>query len=188
MEFDYSKLKFRVDLVPLEQDAAKQFPELANRFSEYAHKIAELDIPLDKMIRYAVLCYSETSPLVRMIDDILMRKKKALELIEYKHDELSGTISNATIAHALIQFLKFENHARHMSLMMYHETMAKCQADMLVTKGTERKQTLEAMEKLQNMIDKLAATHYKEDEELDNFSDSFQILEKRKIFPEEQLA
>lgn len=186
MEFDFGKLKCKVNTVPLDSNVATHFPELATHFREYASAIEELGIPLDKMIRFAVLCYSETSPLVTMIDDLSMRKKKALELIEFDHEELSSPINNSVIAHAVIQFLKFENHSRHMNLMMYHESMGKCHADLLLTKGATRKQTLEAMEKLQNMIDKLSATHFKDDEELDNYSDSFQIQEKRKIFPEEQ--
>lgn len=186
-KLDYSKCKWQIQDVPLDKDIAVFYPELAQVFLEHTKRLIALEINMNIFMRFVVLVYHINSPLVILYDDILVRKRKALILLEQDStDNILLRPLSEEIGYAVIQFLKFENNIKYKKKVMYEEALSKYQLDLINAIGTDRKSLPDAIETLENLINKTEKDLYRGDDELKDYSESFEIVEARKIFPEEQ--
>lgn len=180
---DYSKMKWQVQM-DIGKDARTFFPDLADIFKEHIKAIERINISANIFMRYVVLVYHQYSPFLD-IDDIAARKRKVLALLEQDtQDNILLKPFTADIAYAVLQFLKFEYNSKYKKKVFYEELLAKNQIDLM--ENTMKKTDLDSIEKLESMISKLSGETNAGDEELDNFAEAFTVMEKRKIFPEEQ--
>lgn len=180
---DYSKMKWRCDK-DINKDVRQVYPDLALIFKEHIKKIESLNISVNIFIRYVVLTYHQYSPYIE-IDDIAARKRKVLSFLEQDtQDNILLKPFTADIAYAVLQFLKFEHSSKYKKKVFYEELLAKNQAELM--ENQLKKTDLDSIEKLEQMISKLSGETNAGDEELNDFAESFDVIQKRKIFPEEQ--
>ena len=84
---DFSKLKYRVDTIPVNKSVITQYPDLGR----YAHKFADQgDMPNeltpDFVMRYIILMYCPGSPGVEEIPELNKRKAWALRFLNVEPD------------------------------------------------------------------------------------------------------
>ncbi len=195
---DFSKLKFRIDLIPQEELIFTRYPEIADILVEYLEKLEETPIGADKAARYIIYTYSKTSPLVdKMLEEVNHRKLKAFQLagVVLNEDEVVDQFvqdvlknENKTVNYAIIQYLKFTEGRRHFAMVQQIEAYYNFHLDLnTADKGTDKKSTIAAINDLEASISKLSEAHFSMDEELSNFVASFNITENRRITPEDEV-
>lgn len=188
MELDFSKMKWAIHAVPVDKDVLTFIPELRYMFAEHLNKIHDAGLNPNIIIRYIIYIYHEHSPFVFKIDDILMRKKMAMQKAGAEiTEEIQAVINNEVdaVCHAAIQFAKFENNIRRMALML--QTEAYYYWNMELVKGSS-KVDVKKLRELRQEIDTLTLQLFKGDTEITNFVGSAKVLEDRAIFPEDVVA
>jgi len=194
MNFD--KLRWRIDKVSAQDKVADIFPQIGIIFDGTLKNQA---IKEDILHRYIIYCYHQNSPLVeKMLEDVRRRKIKAFELAglelgkEADIDECAGEIiknENTEVGRAILQFLKFEDSVGHMQIVLQTEALYQYNHELIdAKKGTDKTSTVKAITDLTNLLDKVKSKHYRGDDELINFVASTQILENRRITPEDEVA
>lgn len=191
----FDKLKWRIDKTS--GKVTDEFPDLAEIFAEtnLSNEIIDEDI----LHRYIIYAYHKNSPLVEnMLEDVKRRKIKAFELAGLKlgtdadTDESVNEIiknENTEVGRAVLQFLKFEDSVGHMQLTLQVEALYQYNHELIdAKKGTDKTATVKAISDLTVLLDKTKSRHFRMDDDLINFVASAQVIEGRRITPEDEVA
>lgn len=186
---EYAPMKWRIDQVPKEIRVTDRFPELETTFREYMNDLATNELSADTVIRYIVYCYHKNSPLVKKISNIAQRKQEAW--IQSGADpkctdakDISDH-SNEKIAYAIIQFLIFERDTDYLTLTYRKEAYHRLNMEMANGKTKFAASTYTSLRDLEADIERLSNKATSGDPELISSFPAFQIIEQRKLSPED---
>ena len=79
---DYKEILYPVHTLKMGVDIFDSFPKLLD-YEEFGVRLPA-SLPLDKVFKYIVYTYDQKSPFVRQIDDLIQRKKEAIQEAGYK--------------------------------------------------------------------------------------------------------
>lgn len=198
---DFSKMKWRIDLVPLNEQVMDKFDDLRVIYEEAVSLyLGKLNVPLsaDVIMRMVVYAYHIKSPYA-IETNIHIRRQRALIEAGIKFtdakpsDDIVGVIMgiNPFINYLALHFCKFENNMKWMTLCNKLDLL---QDSILLMKeesgGTEKKSATDIFNvKLRNenlidgirgQIEQLSAQVFINDADLINYAYSARILEQRK--------
>ncbi len=193
---DFTKLKWRINEIPFEVKITEVYPELAEIFKEHIQPLEDLG-SFDIFARYIIYCYHKGSPLIaKMLEDVRARKRKALDLAGVDltaegNQELINSILNnecEAVGYAVLQFLKFENSIGHLQICLQTEALCQYNYELIdAKKGADKTQTVKAISDLTTLLDRIKAQHFKMDNDMGDFTASYQIIENRRITPEDEV-
>lgn len=188
-EWDFSKMRWRIDVVPEDKDVCTYIPELKKMFYDFIAPITEAGLDPNVIIKYIIYIYHEHSPFVSNIDDIITRKKMAMKKAggDIRNKLIQMVMANEVdvVCYAAIRFAKFENNIRHMALMFHTEAYYYWNMEMI--RGSN-KVDVKKLKDLRQEIDMLTMQLFKGDDDIINFVGSAKVLEEKPIFPEDVVA
>lgn len=211
MAYDFDKMKWNINNVPLDRNVLDEIPELKEIFSTIIPQIKKVKgITSDKLIRYIIYVYHQRSPLALNEQNIIKRKVDALKLIGLVPEKLTDLVANKNVEanYAKMHFLKHENNFDWVEFCQYTEiyysvmnaltdenaeTGNKSAADIAKAKLGAVKE----MKVIKNEIDNLSISLFRNDVDirekgykgLSNFGASFLEEEKRMmVLPEDFVA
>jgi len=138
---DFDGLRFRVDkILTKDYDPIQKFPELAI-YPEFSDEIVgELKKDLGKIFTYIVYTYDYKSPFVIYSDNIIKRKKEALENSGFGWSRQTGkysaiaedmiTCKNKAINLMVIRYCRILRNNDWMTLVGFEEALARQIAEM----------------------------------------------------------
>lgn len=191
MELDFSKMKFRIDTVPLDKEVLVYFPELKDIFLEFIDKLQAVDAPTDFLLRYIIYTYHQHSPFQK-IEDFFVRKKTAMihaGATPLPGGDLSETMNaiinneSVEVVDCAIQFMKFERNMKFMSLSVQREAWCNLHRDLLLGKNVEGR-----IAALTETISTLESEMFSGENELGNFVAANKVVANRIISPEQYVA
>lgn len=121
---DFSKMRWRIDKIPLTNNVLDRIPELAALFSTATAKLSDFSLMKgDLLIRYIVYVYHQKSPFAMDEQNIVQRKINVLRELKQDPVKLGKLISNNdAVANSLkLHFLKFENSTDWLEICQYLE-------------------------------------------------------------------
>jgi hypothetical protein len=196
---DFASMKWRIDLVPMNDKVRDTLPDVADIFLEFS-KFSTTSLSNDILIRFIVFCYHRKSPFVEKIDNIIERKVAVLNYLkvvdnEGKYpDDIQKILksSDAKTAKMIYQFCKFEDSLTYFALVTTTETYIAMNERLgeEISSAKDSKDTVDVMiklDKIEERIDKLADKLFKRDKDLKDFIGSVLVMDgrKKKICPED---
>lgn len=177
---DFIDMKWRVDLLPLDQLCIDKYPELAQRMEGVAefHKHLNFleNITNDQILRYIVYAYHKNSPFVRKITDVKHRKNQALIQAGYSFangipEDVQSVLdtTNEKVADMTLKFLIGENSMKFSALMMQMDAYYKYNYQLAYGTVTNIKSHTAAIHDLEESIEQLSHDVFSGDAELNNF-------------------
>ena len=154
---DGKQMKYNV-LIPKDQSVLETYPDLAAIFEDMREQLISVDgMRADQVVRYIVLTYHLKSPLIQREENILQRKKRAMQIIGMTTDK-KGFFSqhimtviankNQKTIDLIFRFLRFENNIDWCELCALTELYFDYQKVISEeTAGSDKKTAADIMDK-----------------------------------------
>lgn len=194
---DFDKMKWQINSLSEKESALEKFPELNNRFLEFA-KVKTISLSNDQIVRYIVYCYHRKSPFVEHYENVLERKTMILDFMKIKPGadgkyqvDIQDIVrsKDENVGRMILQFCKFENSMAWMALVQTQEAYLNLFDQMEASSSKEAKEVSDViikMEQIEKRIDNLSSKLFQQDKYQSDFVASAQLEEsrKRKLVPE----
>jgi hypothetical protein len=192
---EFSKLKYAVHSIPLNESCCDRLPDLRNVFLEYP-VFGTATLTNDLAIRFIVFCYDRKSPFVEKLDNIMERKREIFSYLKVptEPEDIQNIIKSADreLAKVIYHFCKLQDSLTYFALVTTTEAYINMSVRMGddISSAADSKQTLETLAKLSKVeerIEDLSRKLFQQDVAMKEFIGGVLVAEgrKRKIFSED---
>jgi len=154
---DGAKMKWNV-LIPKKQSVLETYPDLAAIFEDMREQLISVDgMKSDEIVRYICLVYHLKSPLIQREENLMQRKKRAMQIVGMTIDAkgffsqpINAIIANQNLAtiDLIFRFLRFENNIDWCELCALTELYYDYQKVISEeTVGTDKKTAADIMDR-----------------------------------------